>query len=173
MVRSIRALLLVALAFAVAAPASAAVYTLHLKNGTTFETRYEPEDAPWDAQKLVFVNEWGNLMSLAKAEVDRVDTDVEVAGFGHQLDSTTVALGWAPNDAPAPGSQGAVERATAQADEAAAALAPTTAVEPIYDVNQSPPTLPIYPVFSGTPEEASVIVVPPPGSAPEAIEPPR
>ena len=98
--------------------------------------------APWDANKIVFTNEWGNLMSLAKADVDRIGTDIEASGFGHQLDSTTIALGWAPNDAPLPGSEEAAIRADAQAMEAEAAAAPATPAEPIYDVNQSPPTLP-------------------------------
>jgi hypothetical protein len=171
MVRPLRALALVALASLVAAPSVATVYTIHLKNGTTFETRYEPEDAPWDAGKLVFTNEWGNLMSLAKSEVDRVETDVEASGYGHMLNTTTIALGWAPNDAPAPGSEGAVARAEAQA--AAAAEGEAAAAEPIYDVNESPATLPIYPVFSGTPQEQSVIVVPPPGTPAPVVEPPQ
>ena len=170
MVRPLRALALVALAFVVAAPSAATVYTIHLKNGTTFETRYEPEDAPWDAGKLVFTNEWGNLMSLAKSEVERIETDIEVSGYGHALDSTTIALGWAPNDAPAPGSEAAAARAEAQAADAAGA--DVIEEEPIYDVNESPATLPIYPVFSGTPEEQSIIVVPPPGTT-QVVEPPQ
>jgi hypothetical protein len=173
LVRPLRALAFGVLALAVAAPSSAAVYTIHLKNGTTFETRYEPTEAPWDAGRIVFTNEWGNLMTLSRADIDRVETDVEASGFGHQLDSTTIALGWAPNDAPAPGSEAAAERAQIQADEAAAAAMPAVSTEPIYDVNESPPTLPIYPVFAGTPEEQSVIIVPPPSGESVIVEPPR
>jgi hypothetical protein len=82
-----------------ALPAAAEVYTITLQNGTTFLTRYQPEDASWDAAKLVFLNEQGNQISLPKADVTSIATEMENRGFGHMLNSTTMALGWAPNDA--------------------------------------------------------------------------
>lgn len=82
-----------------ALPAAADVYTITLANGTTFQTRYQPEDASWDPAKLVFLDELGNRLSLAKSDVVSIATDLETRGFGHMLNSTTMALGWAPNDA--------------------------------------------------------------------------
>lgn len=172
MVRTLRSLALTALALAVAVPASATVYTIHLQNGTTFETRYQPEDAPWDANKIVFTNEWGNLMALPRDLIVRIESAVEASGFGHQLDTTTVALGWAPNDAPADG-RAVAERMAAQATANADAGA-TAGDEPIYDVNESPPTLPIYPVYPAAPEDATVVLTAPlPSSLPvDTGEPP-
>jgi hypothetical protein len=83
----------------VALPALAETYTLTLKNGNTFLTRYQPQDASWDAEKLVFLDEFGNQIALAKSDVDTLTTEFESRGFGHVLNSTTVAIGWAPNDA--------------------------------------------------------------------------
>lgn len=82
-----------------ALPASADIYTITLQNGTSFQTRYQPEDASWDPAKLVFLDEHGNRLSLAKTDVVSIATDLETRGFGHMLNSTTMALGWAPNDA--------------------------------------------------------------------------
>lgn len=83
----------------VALPALAESYTITLKNGTSFLTRYQPEDASWDAEKLVFLDEHGNQLSLAKGDVESIGTELENRGFGHMLNATTLAIGWAPNDA--------------------------------------------------------------------------
>ena len=97
--RTTRVLAFVLAGLVAVAPLSAAIYTVNLKNGTSFETRYEPRDAPWDSGKIVLLNEWGNLISIAKDEVDEVNSDFESKGYGSMLDDTTMALGWAPNDA--------------------------------------------------------------------------
>jgi hypothetical protein len=99
MVRAARVLVFAMAAALVVAPLSAAVYTITLKSGLTFESRAEPEDASWDAGKVVFLDELGNLISLAKADIDTIQSDFESKGYGHMLDNTTMALGWAPNDA--------------------------------------------------------------------------
>jgi hypothetical protein len=102
--RTTRVLAWILVGLVAVAPLSAAVYTVTLNNGTTFETRYEPRDAPWDANKTVFLDEWGNLISLAKDEVAEVVSDFESKGYGAMLDDTTMSLGWAPNDAIDPAS---------------------------------------------------------------------
>lgn len=98
-----------------ALPAFAESYTIALKNGNSFLTRYQPEDASWDAEKLVFLDEHGNLIALAKADVDSITTELENRGFGHVLNSTTLAIGWAPNDAIDPDSDEAKAAAAAGA----------------------------------------------------------
>lgn len=80
-------------------------FTIELKNGTTFLSRYPPEEAPWDSTKIVFLSEFGNLISISTAEVASVKSEAELKGFGHMLNATTIALGWAPNDAIDPDSE--------------------------------------------------------------------
>ncbi len=92
------AVALVAVAL-IAVPASAEYFTITLKNGSTFITRYQPEDASWNPDKMIFLDEWGNLTSLHKSDVESIQTEVENRGFGRVINSTTIALGWAPNDA--------------------------------------------------------------------------
>ncbi|MEO7794724.1 MAG: hypothetical protein ABIV06_08120 [Thermoanaerobaculia bacterium] len=98
-----------------AVPVSATVYTVALKNGTTFDTRYQPEVASWDANKVVLMTEYGNRVALAVGEIDSVTVDSESRGFGHQLNASTIALGWAPNDALDPGSDEGKAAIAAQA----------------------------------------------------------
>ncbi len=114
-----------------ALPASAAVYTILLKNGTTFETRYQPEQASWDADKVVLLTEFGNPIALAAADIDSISTDSESRGFGHQLNDTTMMVGWAPNDALDPNSE---EGKAALAAEAAGTAAAPAA--PVYNQQQ-------------------------------------
>jgi len=116
-VPSVAVLALLGLAFASAA--GAAVYTVTLTNGSTFDTRYQPQQASWDADKIILLNEFGNLISFHTADVASVTVDSETRGFGHQLDDTTMALGWAPNDLLDPDSDEG--RAAMAADQAAAA----------------------------------------------------
>jgi len=141
MVRLLRAIAWALVAALVAVPASAAVYTVHLKSGDSFASRYSPRDASWDAQKVVFLDEVGNLISVAKSDIDSIDSDVESAGYGHMLNDTTMVLGRAPNDAPEPGSPEAVRLE----QESAGAQAATPAAEPIYEPNASPPTMTVIP----------------------------
>ena len=78
--------------------AEAATYTVTLNNGTSFITRYKPEDADWDDNVLVFTTDRGNWIALPKDDVADVISDVEASGFGYQVDTTTLFVGWSPND---------------------------------------------------------------------------
>ena len=105
--------------------AEATVYSVALKNGTTFDTRYQPEEASWDPDKVVLMTEFGNRIALAASEIESVTVDSESRGFGHQLNNTTMALGWAPNDALDMNSEeGQAALAADAAASAAAANAP-------------------------------------------------
>lgn len=90
------------------APADAAIYTVTMKSGNSFESRYEPQDASWDKSKLVMLDEMGNQISISKDEIEKVESDFEAKGYGAMLDNTTMALGWAPNDAADPDAETAV-----------------------------------------------------------------
>ena len=112
-------LVAVGMAALLAPAAEATVYTVTMKNGTTFDTRYQPEESSWDPDKVVLMTEFGNRVALAAADIESVTVDSESRGFGHQLNNTTMALGWAPNDAlDANSDEG---RAALAADAAAAA----------------------------------------------------
>jgi len=125
-------LVVAAMAAFCALPASATVYTVTLKNGTTFDTRYQPEQASWDGDKVVLLTEFGNRIALSAADIDSVTIDSESRGFGHQLNSSTMVLGWAPNDAIDPSSD---EGKAAMAADAAAAAAAAQA-PPVYNQQQ-------------------------------------
>lgn len=92
------ALFAAALTLLVAGSASAEAYLVTLGNGTTFETRYQPRPAPWDAEKVVFMSELGNVVSLPLSEVASIEPLVDLRGFGRVIDTTTIELGLAPND---------------------------------------------------------------------------
>ena len=155
-----------ALALLAAAPGSAAVFAVHLTNGAVFESRYRPLDAFYDAGKVILLDEVGNSVAISKADIARIETDVEVSGYGHVLDDTTIALGWAPNDAPLDGTPEAVARA--QAQDAANAGPRGPAAEPIYDAENIPATMMVIPSFTS---EGQPYVIPAP-TAPTAVEPP-
>lgn len=103
-IRQTPTLIMLALALvALALPATAEVFFIDMTNGTTFETRYRPAVAGWDPSKVVFVTSVGNRITLPKADIAHVRVDTEMRGFGTVIDTTTIALGIAPNDMPAPG----------------------------------------------------------------------
>jgi len=171
MMRRMRTVALALAAACVAVPASAIVFTVQLTNGSSFVSRYEPVDAPYDASKTVFVDETGLLIALDKSDIASIKSDVETTGFGHVIDNTTLALGWAPNDAPDPGTPEAQNRLASQ--QAANAGAAEASEEPIYDTESVPPTMQVIPSFTveGQPyavpapsATASPEVEPPPGS---------
>lgn len=78
--------------------AQAAVYTVTLKNGTTFETRYKPVAAEWDSNVTMLMTDKGNWVALEAAEIADVASNIEVSGYGYHLDAQTIVLGASPND---------------------------------------------------------------------------
>lgn len=96
-------ILLLASAVLLLAPvASAATYIVTLENGTTFETRYQPEEADWDSSVVMLLTQYGNWIALPKEDVTDVTTDLESRGFGKVIDTNTVSLGILANDAEEP-----------------------------------------------------------------------
>jgi hypothetical protein len=86
----------------VAVPASAELFTVSLQNGTTFESLYRPEEAPWDTNKVLVRTDVGNWISIAKSDIASVVSETEVGGFGTVIDNSTIELGFSANDAPTP-----------------------------------------------------------------------
>ncbi len=97
-------LLLVCLAGAPAAMAG--TFTVTLTNGTTFETRYRPVAADWDENLVLLATDRGNHIALLKDEIAAVVSSVEESGFGYQVDTTTLYLGWSPQDQLEEGEEG-------------------------------------------------------------------
>lgn len=96
-------LALAALAVLLAAPAaSAATYIITLDNGTSFESRYQPEEAEWDSSVVMLLTQYGNWIALEKETIADVVTDIESQGFGKVIDTKTVSLGVLANDAVEP-----------------------------------------------------------------------
>ncbi|HEV8239049.1 MAG TPA: hypothetical protein VGS57_06765 [Thermoanaerobaculia bacterium] len=81
-----------------ALPAAAEVYTIRLSNGSTFESRYQPKQAAWDASLVTFVDETGTEIALPQSLVTEVVPQSEQKGYGRVLNTTTVDLGFMPND---------------------------------------------------------------------------
>jgi len=83
-----------------ALPAAAELFTIGLKNGASFETRYRPRAHPEDGTKVQFMTEMGNWITLRLQDVESVVAETEAKGYGLVIDTTTIMLGLAPNDAP-------------------------------------------------------------------------
>lgn len=86
-----------------AAPAAADLFTVTLNNGTTIESRYQPQEASWDSSMVLLLSEVGNWIGVRKDEVKEVTSEIVRRGFGIPINTTTVLIGTAPNDAAVPG----------------------------------------------------------------------
>ena len=109
-------LALLGLAGLAATPAQAEVFHVKLRNGTTVDTLYRPQQAIFDPNVVILLSDAGNWIGIDQRDIEGVRTESEIHGFGVALNFNTIAIGWAPNDAPEPptGAQ-AAQAATAQA----------------------------------------------------------
>lgn len=95
----IRAVLLAAAALALlAGPALAETYTITLRGGGTFLSRYQPQEASWDRNMILVLSEVGNWTALARQDIASIKSDTNNRGFGKRLDAATLELGWSAND---------------------------------------------------------------------------
>jgi hypothetical protein len=97
-----------------ATPAQAEVFHVKLHNGTTIDTLYKPQQATFDPNVVILLSDAGNWIGIDQRDIEAVRSDSEIHGFGVALNFNTIAIGWAPNDAPEPTAQNA-QSATAQA----------------------------------------------------------
>ena len=97
---ALRSLVVFGAALLLASMASASVFTVVLNNGTAMETRYQPREASWDSNVVVFLSETGNRVALSKNDIAEVQVETETKGFGTVIDTTTIDLGILPNDLP-------------------------------------------------------------------------
>jgi len=95
--------LLAALALTAALPAMAEYHTIKLKNGNEFDSLYRPRLAAEGGDKVLVATETGNWISLPVDAIDSVTSHIEARGFGKVINTTTILIGTAPNDAEIPG----------------------------------------------------------------------
>lgn len=116
---------LAGLAALTAAPAQAEVFHVKLRNGTTVDTLYQPQQATWDPNVVILLSDAGNWIGIDQRDIDNVVSESQIRGFGIALNFNTVAIGWAPNDA--------IDPSTVQANPQAATL---QALQNIYQQQQ-------------------------------------
>lgn len=93
---------LLAAGLAFAPGAAAETYKVRLQDGGEFLSRYQPQESSWDPDTVLLISEVGNWVALDKADIESVTTETENQGFGKVIDTTTISLGFKPNDAPVP-----------------------------------------------------------------------
>lgn len=96
------ALLVILAVGLLAAPVAAEIFTVTLTNGTTIQTRFQPREADWSPDHVLILTEVGNQIALPRVDIVEVAARTEQLGFGKVIDTKTVDLGLAPNDAPVP-----------------------------------------------------------------------
>lgn len=90
-----------------ATPAGAEVFHVKMRNGSTIDTLYKPQQATFDPNVVIVLSDAGNWIGVNQREIESVISDSQIHGFGVALNFNTIAIGWAPNDAPEPSAQGA------------------------------------------------------------------
>jgi hypothetical protein len=93
---------LLALLALVAVPAAAEIYHVKLHNGSSVDTAYQPVQCPWDPSMVLVMDEVGNWIGLEQNAIESVEQESQVRGFGVAINTSTIAIGWAPNDAADP-----------------------------------------------------------------------
>ena len=76
----------------------AETFTVTLDDGSSFLSRYQPQISPSDESKVMLLTENGNWIALPADRVSGVTTNTESRGFGHVIDTTTISLGFSPNE---------------------------------------------------------------------------
>jgi len=100
-IRSASLVWLLVLAVALlAVPATAEVFHVTLKNGTTIDSAVQPQQASWDPGMVMLLTEVGNWVGFAQDEIADIKAVDPTAGFGVRISNTAIALGRFTNDVP-------------------------------------------------------------------------
>lgn len=158
---------LIVLAAVALSPAVAEIFTVHLTNGATFETRYQPKAVEGDGNKVSFVTDVGNLIYVHRDDISEISHSSDVQGFGTMINTTTISLGWAPNDKAPPGDP-------SQADQMLEYLRSQQRARPDYSVDQFVSSeeagvtggLPAWDLAPGTTGGQTNVIMPQPVAAP-------
>ncbi len=82
-----------------ASPAAAELFYVTLNNGSVLESRYQPQQSSWDGDMVLLMTDVGNWIGVSRDEIESVRSESENRGYGLVIDTTTILLGWSPNDA--------------------------------------------------------------------------
>jgi hypothetical protein len=96
--QAMRTTLIAALLVALPVVATAETFTITLDNGMSFTTRYQPKMEQPDETRVMFLTDMGNWIAFPADRVTGVTSSTESRGFGRVIDTTTIALGFAPNE---------------------------------------------------------------------------
>lgn len=124
-------------------PASAALFTVYLANGTSIDTRYQPQRASWDEQTVLVLTDQGNWIGLAEQDIQKIAEQRVPTGYARRLDARTVEIGYTANDSSgeengeAGDGQGAGVDGTGQYDAAPWATGYFGPAEPVQFVDPS------------------------------------
>jgi hypothetical protein len=135
---------IIALVVLSAMPAQAEVFHVKLRNGSTIDTLYQPQQATWDPNVVILLSDAGNWVGIDQRTIESVESEAQIRGFGVALNFNTIAIGWAPNDA--------VDPATLQANPQAATM---QALQNMYQQQQEQAHYTI-PQFVSTEETAGI-----------------
>jgi hypothetical protein len=81
-----------------ALPVSAETFTVHLVDGGSILSRYQPQRAAWDAKTILVLSETGNWIGVKESQVKEISSSLDKRGFGLRIDAKTIFLGWSAND---------------------------------------------------------------------------
>lgn len=115
-----------------ASPAAAELYYVTLNNGSVLESRYQPQQSSWDGDMVLLMTDVGNWVGISRDEIESVRSESENRGYGLVIDTTTILLGWSPNDAVDPNAE-PVEGQAAGTAGSAAANRTAAALEGMYE----------------------------------------
>ncbi len=101
--RALRLSIITGILVLAASSLSAGTFLVTLNNGNTFESRYQPKAASWSDDHVMILNGLGNWVSLVRSDIASIESEAEQRGYGKVIDTTTLELGWAPNDIAVPG----------------------------------------------------------------------
>ena len=100
-----------------ASSASAEAYRITLNNGNEFVSMYPPVPAPFDDSMKMVMTSVGNVIAIAESDIASVELDEEVKGYGRRINTATIEVGWAANDAMTPEQLQAAADAAAQSGQ--------------------------------------------------------
>ena len=96
-------LVMAAVLLVAALPALAEHFTIKLTNGNSFDSLYRPRLTAEGADTVLVATEVGNWITLPIDAIESVISQIEARGFGKVINTTTILIGTAPNDAEVPG----------------------------------------------------------------------
>ncbi len=81
-----------------ALPAAAETYAVKLAGGNSLVTRYQPRQASWDKNVVLVLTDVGNWIALERGDIESIEMQGDLRGFGIKLDAKTTLLGYSAND---------------------------------------------------------------------------